>query len=187
MNMQNEIIRRFHTALPGVRQWVDQLLDFHSHRARPVSSFGLTRLSTCFPLDLLERTKVVTVERLPFPPVEKLGLPEFAPIQQMAFEGITFKDTFFLQEGHASEVLCFHELIHVVQWSKLGADNFLLAYGLGLLAFGYEKSPLERMAYTLQRSFELGTLPQELVRVIERDTDAIWDHAAPYVKVSDNI
>jgi len=34
----------------------------------------------------------------------------------------------------------------VVQWSRLGTDNFLLAYGLGLFSFKYAQSPLEQMA-----------------------------------------
>ena len=182
MNIQADIIRRFHTALPQVRGWIDQFLDAHADSTRPVSALGFTRLSTCFPRELLERAKVVSVARVPFPPVEQFGLPEFAPMQQMAFDGITFKDTFFLQQGRASETLHFHELVHVVQWSRLGVDNFLLAYGLGLFSFGYAQSPLEQMAYTLQRSFELGTLPQQLVCVIEQGTDAIWNQAAPIVQ-----
>lgn len=180
--MQPDIIRRFHTALPGVRQWIDQLLDAHADRARALSTLGFTRLSVCFPRELLERAKVVSVERVPFPPVDEFGLPELASMQQMSLDGITFKDTFFLQQGRVSEELHFHELVHVVQWARLGVDNFLLAYGLGLLSFGYARSPLEQMAYTLQRSFELGTLPQEVVRIIEHGTDAIWKQAAPIVQ-----
>ena len=180
--MQADIIRRFDTALPQVKAWIDGLLDAHANDARAVSALGLTRLAACFPQELLERAKVVSVHRVPFPPIDKFGLPEFASMQRMSFDGITFKDSFFLQQGRASVGLHFHELVHVVQWSRLGIDNFLLAYGFGLLSFGYAQSPLEQMAYTLQRSFEFGTLPQELVRVIEQGTDAIWSQAAPIVQ-----
>lgn len=181
MNMQADIIRRFHTAIPQVREWIDLFLDAHADRARAVSTLGFTRLSAYFPQELLERARVVSVNRVPFPPVDQFGLPEFAHMQQRTFDGITFKETFFLQQGRASEALHFHELVHVVQWSRLGVDNFLLAYGLGLFATGYDESPLEQMAYTLQRGFESGTLPQGLIHVIEQDTDAIWDQAAPIV------
>ncbi len=180
--MQDDIIRRFHTALPDVRQWIDQLLDAHADRARAVSTLGFTRLSTCFLPELLERAKVVTVERVPFPPVDQFGLPELAAMQQRLFDGITFKDTFSLRQGHTSESLHFHELVHVVQWARLGVDAFLLAYGLGLHQFGYEGSPLEQMAYTLQRGFDLGALPQDLLCVIEQGTDAIWNQAGPVVQ-----
>ena len=177
--MQDNIIQRFHAALPRVRQWIDVLLGHYADQARTVQSLGFKRLALCFPTELLERTNVVEVVRVPFPPVEGFGLPEFASMQQMQFAGITFKDTFFLQHGQSSESLHFHELVHVVQWARLGFDNFLLAYGLGFIQHGYEQSPLEQMAYTLQSSFDNGTLPEYLVRHIEERTDAIWKEAAP--------
>lgn len=182
MNIQEDIIRRFHTALPEVRQWIDGFLDEHANRALSVNSLGFGRLVTYFPEEFLERAKVVTVARVPFPPVDRFGLPELASMQQMSFTGITFKDTFFLQQGHSSVSLHFHELVHVVQWARLGVDNFLLAYGVGLIQFGYEQSPLEQMAYTLQDNFERGTHPRGLIRIIEAQTDAIWDQVAPVVQ-----
>ena len=78
--MPADIIRRFHTALPQVREWIDQYLAAHADRARAVSTLGFTRLAACFPQLLLERAKVVSVERVPFPPVDQFGLPEFAPM-----------------------------------------------------------------------------------------------------------
>jgi len=99
-------------------------------------------------------------------------------MQQMSFSGITFRDTFFLQQGETSESLHFHELVHIVQWERLGVDNFLLAYGLGLLSFGYERSPLEQIAYVLQGSFDHGAVPPSLVAVIEQQTDVVWQQAA---------
>jgi len=104
-------------------------------------------------------------------------------MQQMPFDGITFKDTFFIQRGRESEeLLHFHELVHVVQWARLGVDKFLLAYGLGLLQFGYEQSPLEAMAYELQNGFASGTLPNNLVELIEQATDGVWSQAAQFVQ-----
>ena len=182
MNTPDNIIQRFHAALPRIRQWIDAFLDGHADQARTVQSFGSKRLPLCFPRELLERAKVVEVARVPFPPVERFGLPELASMQQMPFAGITFKDTIFVQHGQSSESLYFHELVHVVQWARLGVDNFLLGYGLGLILHGYEQSPLEQMAYTLQSSFENGTLPEHLVRHIEERTDSIWKNAGPMVQ-----
>jgi hypothetical protein len=181
--MPDDIIRRFHAAIPQVSAWMDQYIQTHAASARRVSTLEFKRLPLCYPKDLLERAKVVSVDRVPYPPVERFGLPEFAPMQQMAFDGITFKDTFFIQRGRESdEVLHFHELVHVVQWARLGVDKFLLAYGLGLLQFGYEQSPLEAMAFGLQQRFASGTLPNNLVRVIEQATDDVWSHAAQFVQ-----
>ncbi|GEM_PF-3135545 len=80
----------------------------------------------------------------------------------------------------------FHELVHVVQWSRLGVERFLLAYGFGLIRFGYYHGPLEEMAYALERDFERGAVPQELVGVIEGRTDAVWNQAAPVVLAGRN-
>ena len=171
--MQGDTMRRLRTALPGVLRWIEELLAEHAKQARAVSTLGFTRLPACFPKTLLERAKVVTVPEVPFPPLDRLGLPELAQFQRMPLSGITFKDTFFLKQGQASESLHFHELVHVVQWERLGADDFLLAYGTGLIQFGYEKSPLEQMAHSLQQSFDSGRPPEDLVNMIEKHADAI--------------
>jgi hypothetical protein len=183
--MPDDIIRRFHAAIPQVSAWMDQYIQTHAASARQISTLGFKRLPLCYPKDLLERAKVVSVDRVPYPPVESFGLPEFAPMQQMSFDGITFKDTFFIQSGRESEeLLHFHELVHVVQWTRLGVDKFLLAYGLGLLQFGYEQSPLEVMAFDLQRRFTFGMLPNNLVEFIEQATDNVWSHAAQLVQAT---
>jgi len=180
--VQNDIIQRFHAALPSVRQWIDEYVQRHADQARVVQSLGFGRLSACFPEELLARVKTVTVPQPPFPPVERFGLPEFARVQQMVFDGITFKDTYFLRQGRSSESLHFHELVHVVQWARLGVDNFLLAYGVGLIQHGYEQSPLEQMAYRLQGDFERRVAMPQLVQHIEVLTDAIWKQVEPIVQ-----
>lgn len=72
-----------------------------------------------------------------------------------------------------------------MQWSRLGVDNFLLAYGVGLLqyGYGYEQSPLEQMAYRLQLEFERGAPLPQLVPRIEALTDAIWERVRPNIQL----
>ena len=177
-----DIITRIHAALPALRQWIDDQLEQHATQAQPVSSRGYKRLAQTYPAGLLNQSKIVTVPRVPFPPVDRMDLPEFGQIQRMQFGGITFLDTFFVSDGAESEALCFHELVHIVQWARLGPDNFLLAYGLGIIQAGYENSPLEKMAYTLQHNFEQGTPQPDIVVDIQRSTDVIWTQAAPIVR-----
>ena len=172
--MQTDIIRRIMTALPDVRHWIDHYLEVHAKQARAVNTLGFNRLNNWFPQELLQRANVVTVEQVIFPPVHQFGLPEFAGLQQIELAGITFKDTFFVQKDLLTESLHFHELVHVVQWERLGVDNFLLAYGVGLLQSSYEDGPLEEMAYKLQDEFDRGTQPRDLVSIIEGETDSIW-------------
>lgn len=169
-----------HGALPRVRQWIDNYLRDHSRNSQPVVSLGFPRLPSYCPPTLLASAKVVFVERVEFPPVHEFGLPEFAPLRQADFAGITFKDTYFVRREHGKrEALHAHELVHIVQWERLGVDNFVLAYGAGLAQFGYEQSPLERMAYEVQAAFEQGHALMNLVRTIEQQTDRVWQAAAP--------
>ncbi len=111
-----------------------------------------------------------------------MGLPDFAPFEAMPISGVTYDDTFFVSRGRESESLYFHEMVHVVQWDRLGVDNFLLAYGIGLMRSGYRHSPLEEMAYALQEKFDRGACPEDLIAVIHQRTDAIWENVAALLK-----
>jgi len=71
-----------------------------------------------YPTELLARLKTVTVQHIEFPPVHQFGVPEFAGLQQMCFDGITFTDTYYVGQGKETEALHFHELVHVVQWAR---------------------------------------------------------------------
>jgi hypothetical protein len=83
-----------------------------------------------------------------------MGLQRFRDFEQGDWDGITYLDTYFLNcKKAADEELHFHELIHVVQWRLLGPERFLKLYADGLERFGYEDSPLEKMAYSAQTKF----------------------------------
>lgn len=45
----------------------------------------------------------------------------------------------------------------------------------------YEESPLEQMAFEVQRAFEQGHAMANLVTAIEQQTDRVWQAAAPLV------
>jgi hypothetical protein len=107
-----------------------------------------------------------------------MGLPELAVFEAMPISGITYQDTFFVKKGHQSESLYFHEMVHVVQWDRLGSDGFLLAYGVGLMQAGYRNSPLEAMAYRLQADFDRGRLPANIMALIRKEADRIGEDAA---------
>lgn len=177
--MRPDIIHRFHSALPQIRAWIDQCLESHAASARKLDN--MPPLAPNFPSEIFGQARMVLVDRTPFPPVSQFGLPEFGNHERRAFDGITFKNTFFVVNGRQTLRLQFHELVHVVQWATLGVDRFLLAYGFGLLQYRYEESPLEKMAYTLEEQFVGGQLPRDLVRVIKEGSDAIWSQAEPFV------
>ena len=144
----------FRAIFPLVHTWIGETLASHSNAAKPVSSQGFVRLPRYFSAKLLASTKFITIDKIPMPPLSKLGLTRFAQFEFGDFDGVTYLDTFFLKRGRATdERLYFHELIHIVQWSLLGPERFLATYADGLEKYGYRDSPLEVMAYNAEATF----------------------------------
>jgi hypothetical protein len=169
-----DLPRKWRSALPGVRGWIDDVLEKYKAQANPAIRLAFPRVRQVFPTDLLERARVVVLTgSVPFPPLSRMGLPEFVDMEKMPMAGITYRDTFFISRSDETESLHFHELVHVVQWERLGVDDFLLAYGMGIIQAGYRNSPLEEMAYSFEEDFDAGRLPSDLVQRIRQGTDAI--------------
>jgi hypothetical protein len=140
--------------LPVISGWIDKTLAEHAAQARSVASLGFARLPQYYPVGLLARAKIIPVAKVPTPPLTQMGLPEFADFENMTPRGITYKDTYFVQESQiANESLHFHELVHVVQWAYYGVEPS------GLSTHGYANSPLEKMAYGLQNYFDQNGKP----------------------------
>ena len=113
------------------------------------------RLPLYFGASLLETAKFITIDRLPMPPLSAMGLSRFAVFEQGDFNGVTYLDRYFIKQTVVTEeAIHFHELIHVIQWRLLGPEDFLAAYANGLDEFGYENSPLEKMAYDAEAAFK---------------------------------
>jgi hypothetical protein len=177
-----ELIGKFQQALPGVRQWVDDTLYAHREQTSPANPRDYLRLLQVFPHELLSRSRCVVVAgNPPFPPLSRMGLPELGAFEAMPISGVTYRDTFFVREGQQSESLYFHEIVHVIQWDRLGVDRFLMAYGVGLMQSGYRNSPLEEMAYRLQADFDRSRIPGDLVGLIQEGTDRIWEDVATLI------
>jgi len=141
----------FRAKYPLILGWIEETLAAHAGQARRVVDLKFPRLPAYFGPDLLATAKVVTVDRLPVPPLSQMGLTQFADWESGGYAGITYRDTFFVIRGEAAnEALHFHDLIHVVQWRLLGPERFIAAYAAGLEGFGYRDSPLEATAYDLE-------------------------------------
>jgi hypothetical protein len=144
----------FASANPVVLAWIHQTIADHKHLTKTVASRGFKRLPRYFSGDLLQTTKVATVDRIPMPPLSAIGLQRFGEFERSDYDGITYLDTIFVKRARANEEeLHFHELIPVLQWHLLGPERFLALYADGLERFGYLNSPLERMAYLAQQKF----------------------------------
>jgi hypothetical protein len=145
----------FQTAYPKLRAWIQKTLEFHEKNAKAVALMHFVRLPLYFDPSLLETAKFIAIDHLPMPPLLAMGLSRFAVFEQGDFNGITYLDRYFIKQAvETQEALHFHELIHVIQWRLLGPEGFLRAYANGLEEFGYENSPLEKMAYDAEASFK---------------------------------
>jgi hypothetical protein len=149
----------FAAVYPLVLDWIQQTIAKHEHSGKIVGARGFKRLPLYFSQELLNTTKVVTVSRVPIPPLSSMGLHRFGDFERGDFDGVTYLHTYFIKRTKAAdEELHFHELIHIVQWQFLGPERFLKLYADGLERYGYQDSPLERMAYAAQAEFSRSKL-----------------------------
>jgi hypothetical protein len=167
MTTTGDLLKRENSALPEVRSWLAATISTYDEDARPVSALGYTRLTDYFPSDVLDRARLVIVNRIPFPPLSAFGFPELSALESMPFGGITFDHVVFAHKSAATESALFHELVHVVQWSALGVDDFLLTCGLCLAQYGYAKSPFEAMAFDMQSQFDRRVAVTDLVGTVQ--------------------
>lgn len=157
-----------------MRDWIVNYTQSTAGHAVTVASLAVPNLADCYPKELLESTRVVMVDEICYPPLEQFGLGDFKSLQETTWSGITFDNVYYLRRDVVSPALHFHELVHVVQYQRLGLEQFLWAYSVGIALHRYEDSPLEKMAYDLQLEFEHGIYRRSLLTDIERRTDSIW-------------
>ncbi len=171
------LIDRLRDALPKIREWILRYTEASASRAVSVASLSVPGIAQCYSKELLESTQVVITNEICYPPLDQFGLGEFKALIAIPWSGITYNDIYFLRRDVACPALHFHELVHVVQYQRLGVERFLWAYSLGIAHHGYEDSPLEKIAYDLQLEFEHGIYRRSLMADIERRTDVIWRKA----------
>lgn len=148
-------------------EWVIQQVTAYIERQRqtfiqtavPLSQGQNATMQPFFLKSTLNSARVVVLagERVGNPPfygeLAKMGfkagsLPDFA---RMA--AITFVDM-VVSHGPYDNRTLFHELVHVVQYEKLGLPEFASKYVRGFLNGGsYEAIPLEINAYQLDTRF----------------------------------
>lgn len=140
--------------LIGVDLWIRGRVWCLRRRVQPVTADERAALAGWFNEQTLEVVRVASAPP-PVPGVIRL-LGRWRPDAVVtAARGITFGRAVIVEPGSgASLSLLFHELVHVVQWVRLGRLRFLMLYADGLLRDGYRDSPLEQVAYDFTARFE---------------------------------
>ena len=116
--------KEFRTVFPLMVDWIQKTLAEHATSAQPVASLGFSRLPHYYDETTLVSAKVVSVSRVPVPPLSAMGLDRFKDFERIDVAGITYLDTYFVREEHAhDESLHFHELVHVFSGGCLARRN----------------------------------------------------------------
>lgn len=142
-----------------VAEYIEQQRQTYRGRAVLLDGHQRSAMQPFFSASELDSTSVVVLAG------ERVSNPPFYPeLQRMGFEqgslpdfsfmaAITYVNTVVSHEPFTDRLL-FHELVHVVQYAKLGLLKFAAKYVRGFLNGGsYEAIPLEMNAYELDARF----------------------------------
>jgi len=149
-----------------INHWIDELLDKQAAQRISCTCLG-DKLKGFYPSEFLAECAYVLVDDIPVPPIT---LPDLDISLFRNADGITYKNTYFIRrEREVDTSLHFHELTHCVQWKQLGAESFIERYLSEILTVGYDKAPLEKMAYTAQAYFERGGQQVDMVSYVSKN------------------
>jgi len=142
-----------------VTEYIGQQRQTYLPGAVPLSLSQRNTLRPFFPEFTLDSTRLVVlagqrVSNPPFyPALYRMGFDPAALLDFSQMATITFVDTVVSHEPFTDRLL-FHELVHVVQYAKLGLPEFAAKYVKGFLSGGsYEAIPLEMNAHELDTRF----------------------------------
>jgi hypothetical protein len=151
--------RQVASVIQQVTEYIDRQRKTYRERAVPLNASQRATMQPFFPASTLDSARIVVLTG------ERVGNPPFyGQLLQMGFEAavlpnfslmaaITFVDTVVSHEPFTDRLL-LHELVHVVQYAKLGLEGFASKYVRGFLNGGsYEAIPLEMNAYQLDARF----------------------------------
>ncbi len=106
--------------LDKINNWIDQTLDDNSNER--VSCECFSQFKGFYTSEFLEKSYFVVVNQLPKPDFQELRQAGLGGFIDTDFGGITYKNTYFIKKRQENNLaLHFHELVHVLQWKKLGA------------------------------------------------------------------
>ena len=158
--------------LPLLKKWIEDTLIQYAPEAMSLADLKFPRLPSYCSEDLLKSAKVVIVDKLPMPPLSSWGLIAFKHFENEPFIALSYEDIIFSRKQEAeNEPSFFHELVHLLQWRRLGAEGFLYYYVKGLLEAMYYTSPLEVMAFELQDEFENNPTPFDLEKRVDEELE----------------
>lgn len=147
------------SVIKQVAAYIAEQQQIYRPQAVPLNANQMATMRPFFSASALESARIVVLaeERIHNPTfygeLVRMGfsagsLPDFAHMG-----AITFLDTVASHGSYSSRTL-FHELVHIVQYEKLGLAEFAARYVRGFLSGGsYEANPMEINANQLEERF----------------------------------
>jgi hypothetical protein len=93
--------QEFRKVYPLIAGWIKKTLAQQASAARPVASFGFSRLPHYYDAQLLASSMVVLVPKVPMPPLSAMGLDRFREFEQMDAGGTTYLNMYFVRADQA--------------------------------------------------------------------------------------
>lgn len=159
MFLPNISVAQMEWVIQQVAAYIERQRQTYGCRGVALDPSQMAAMCSFFPASTLDaaRLAVLAGDRVSNPPfygdLVRMGfgagsLPDFG-----GMAAITFVDTVVSHESFTDRLL-FHELVHVVQYQKLGLEGFAVRYVSGFLGGGaYEAIPLEINAHELDARF----------------------------------
>ncbi len=168
------------------QKWIKEQRQVFRPLGRALPDTAIAQFSLYFEERLLQEVRLVTVPALENPGFleEYRALFSEKAIPLLDFTtmgGITLVDTILLVDRFLAEsptALIFHELVHAVQYDRLGPEKFVELYITGWVnqGFNYAAIPLEMDAYELQNRYEANpTAPFSVEDEVSRSLDLMLD------------
>lgn len=163
--------------VPRARTWISGQREYHRPLASELIPSVRAILREYFDDLLLGHARVRQVSSIENPSfyaeLQQLSSVQLIDFRQSA--GITYRDTILVNLAKCDPAglvsLLFHEMVHVVQYARLGVGEFARQYVKGWVENGmeYKAIPLEAHAYALQERFDRGEPPFSVVREVNRE------------------
>ena len=140
-----------------IEDYISTSRNKYAAQAVPLTESQRGAMQAYFPADVLDSARLCVLPgtRVPNPSMYSMAklmgfrnLPDFSDMA-----AITYVDVIVSHE-EVTDVLLFHELVHVVQYSQMGVKDFAARFMNGFIQGGsYEEIPLEKNAHLLEQRF----------------------------------
>ena len=154
--------------LSEYNKWIIATKQKYAKHCTNINDIKFNFVNALFPQDIIHNVLVAIIDDFPFPPFEKMGIPDLAYWNNIKLAGITYGDLIFIKKINESTI--FHELVHISQKHFIGYDKYHAAYAQLVLNIGYANNPFETIAYKYEKQFTDKMLEDKFIDDIKNES-----------------